>query len=43
MTFYRAGLGAGGHLFLVKSFVTLIVVIDPVSSVPLFLAMTRPF
>jgi multiple antibiotic resistance protein len=26
--------------FLVKSFVTLIVVIDPVSSVPLFLAMT---
>jgi len=29
-------------LFLVKSFVTLIVVIDPVSSVPLFLAMTRP-
>jgi small neutral amino acid transporter SnatA (MarC family) len=26
--------------FLVKSFVTLIVVIDPVSSVPVFLAMT---
>jgi hypothetical protein len=41
MTVCGAGSGCRWTpFFLVKSFVTLIVVIDPVSSVPLFLAMT---